>query len=76
VIDGFTGDQRFFLGWGQIWRRKYRDDELRRGWSSIRTARRVPLQWHRHEHGRVPRGVWPPPGDVLYRRAPDRVRIW
>jgi predicted metalloendopeptidase len=29
VIDGFTGPQRFFLGWAQIWRRKYRDDELR-----------------------------------------------
>jgi putative endopeptidase len=25
VIDGFTGDQRFFLGYGQIWRAKYRD---------------------------------------------------
>jgi endothelin-converting enzyme len=30
VIDGFTGDQRFFIGWGQIWARKYRDDELRK----------------------------------------------
>ncbi|CAN5209321.1 M13 family peptidase [soil metagenome] len=29
VIGGFTGDQRFFMGWAQIWRRKYRDDELR-----------------------------------------------
>ena len=25
VIDGFTGDQRFFLSFGQIWRSKYRD---------------------------------------------------
>lgn len=30
VIDGLTGDQRFFLGWSQIWRRKYRDQEMRR----------------------------------------------
>ena len=29
VLDGFTGEQRVFLGWGQIWRRLYRDDELR-----------------------------------------------
>ncbi len=29
VIDGFTGDQRFFLGWGQIWRGLYRDDAMR-----------------------------------------------
>jgi predicted metalloendopeptidase len=30
VIDGMTGDQRFFAGWAQVWRRKYRDEELRR----------------------------------------------
>lgn len=30
VLDGLTGDQRFFLGYAQIWRRKYRDEELRR----------------------------------------------
>ncbi|MCB0282197.1 MAG: hypothetical protein KDF60_06430 [Calditrichaeota bacterium] len=29
VIDGYSGDQRFFLGWAQIWARKYRDDALR-----------------------------------------------
>ena len=28
VIDGFTGDQRFFLGWAQVWRRLYREDNL------------------------------------------------
>ena len=30
VLDGLTGDQRFFLGHAQIWRRKYRDAALRR----------------------------------------------
>ena len=29
VIDGMTGDQRFFLGWGQIWRRKHREADLK-----------------------------------------------
>ncbi|GAB2989899.1 M13 family metallopeptidase [Psychrosphaera aestuarii] len=29
VLDGFTGEQRVFLGWGQVWRRLYRDEELR-----------------------------------------------
>lgn len=29
VIGGFTGDQRFFLGWAQIWRVKQRDELLR-----------------------------------------------
>ena len=28
VIDGYTGDQRFFLGWAQVWRRKYREENL------------------------------------------------
>ena len=30
VIDGFSGDQRFFLGWGQVWRAKARDEEAKR----------------------------------------------
>jgi putative endopeptidase len=29
-LAGFTGDQRFFLGYGQVWRRKYRDAVLQR----------------------------------------------
>jgi putative endopeptidase len=29
VLDGFTGDQRFFLAFGQAWRGKQRDDALR-----------------------------------------------
>src|SRR5690606_229099 len=29
-IDGLTGDQRFFMGWGQVWRRLYREPELRK----------------------------------------------
>jgi predicted metalloendopeptidase len=27
VIDGLTGDQRFYMGWAQVWRSKTRDDE-------------------------------------------------
>ncbi len=30
VIDGLTGDQRFFMGWAQIWRGKARDEEAKR----------------------------------------------
>ncbi|MBD1391381.1 hypothetical protein IC617_18290 [Neiella sp. HB171785] len=29
VIDGLTSDQRFFIGWSQVWRRNYREEELR-----------------------------------------------
>lgn len=28
VIEGFSGAQRFFMGWGQVWRIKYRDEAL------------------------------------------------
>ena len=28
VLAGFTGDQRFFLGFAQVWRQKYRDASL------------------------------------------------
>jgi len=30
VFDGLTGDQRFFTGWAQVWRCKYRETELRK----------------------------------------------
>ncbi len=29
VIDGFTGEQRFFIGWAQVWRSLYREAALR-----------------------------------------------
>jgi putative endopeptidase len=29
VLNGFTGEQRFFLGWAQVWRSKIRDERLR-----------------------------------------------
>ena len=29
VLDGFTGEQRVFLGWAQVWRTLVRDDALR-----------------------------------------------
>jgi len=29
VIDGFTGEQRFFLSWSQVWRRKGREEYMR-----------------------------------------------
>ncbi len=29
VLNGFTGNQRFFLGFGQVWKSKYRDNAIR-----------------------------------------------
>ncbi|NDB26122.1 MAG: hypothetical protein EB021_11900, partial [Gammaproteobacteria bacterium] len=77
VIDGFTGPQRFFLGWAQIWRRKYRDDELR---VRLVTDSHSPSEYRCN--GVVTNmtefyeafGV--KPGDRLYREPADRVKIW
>lgn len=77
VIDGFTGDQRFFLGWAQIWRINYRDEALRQ---------RVMVGPHSPNMYRV-NGVvvnMPEfyeafdvqPGDPLYLPPEERVKIW
>ena len=29
MIDGFTRDQRFFMNWATVWRRNFKDDELK-----------------------------------------------
>ena len=77
VIDGYTGDQRFFLGWAQVWRRLYRDDELKR---RLRTDPHSPSQY------RVNGIVRNMPewyaafdvkeGDALYLPHKERVKIW
>ena len=77
VIDGFTGDQRFFMGWGQGWRTLWRDDALRQqlvnGTHSPGHIRAfAPLRnidaWYDAFDVK--------PGDALYIAPQDRVRIW
>jgi len=76
VIDGLTGDQRFFLGWAQVWRRSYRDQELMQRLvtdphspSEFRTAvvRNLDM-WYDAFKIKA--------GDKLYLPADKRVRIW
>ncbi|HVL68273.1 MAG TPA: M13 family metallopeptidase [Vicinamibacterales bacterium] len=77
VIDGFTGEQRLFLRWAQVWRTKMRDDYLRQ---TLRLNRHAPPEYR--AHGAVVNldafhdafGVRP--GDRLYRDPRHRVRIW
>jgi putative endopeptidase len=77
VIGGFTGDQRVFLGWGQVWRTLQRPEALRQQLAS-----------DPHSPGQV-RAVAPlrnmdlwyatwgiKPGDRQYVAPEDRVRIW
>jgi putative endopeptidase len=77
VIDGFTGDQRVFLGWAQVWRTLTRDDQLRQL-----------IMTNAHSPGMI-RAFAPlrnvdawydafgiKEGDKEYVKPEDRVRIW
>ncbi len=76
-IDGFTGEQRFFLSWGTIWRTKTRDEALK---TQIATDPHSPGQY---------RAIGPlvnmpefyeafevTEKNTLYRNEETRVRIW
>jgi len=77
VLDGFTGDQRFFIGYAQSWARKYRDDELRK---RLLTDPHSPAEYRCNGIVRnVPQfmeafGV--KAGDALYLSPDQIVRIW
>ena len=77
VLDGFTGEQRFFISWAQIWRTKFREEALRR---QLSTGPHSPA------HYRVI-GVLPnipefytafdiKEGDAMYLPPEQRVKIW
>lgn len=76
VVDGFTADQRFYLGWAQNYRSKYREAALRR---QVITGVHAPGPWRaltvRNQD------AWYPafdvrPGQALHLAPADRVKIW
>jgi predicted metalloendopeptidase len=77
AIGGFSGEQRFFLGWAQIWRSQYRDDALR---SQLLTDPHSPGQYRVNGVVRnMPEfhqafGV--KEGDGAYLAPEQRVSIW
>jgi putative endopeptidase len=77
VLDGFTGDQRFFIGWAQIWARKYREDELRK---RLLTDPHSPSEYRVNGVVRnmpsFDRSFDVKPGDKLYMPPNEMVRIW
>lgn len=76
-IDGFTSDQRFFIGWATVWRQNVRDEELRR---------RLIVDPHSPGHLRCNGPVSNMPefyaafnikqGDKMWRDENNRARIW
>ena len=77
VIDGLTGDQRFFLGWSQVWRRKHREADLK---NRLLVDPHAPAEYRVNGIVRnVPAfyaafGV--KKGDKLYLPPEKRVKIW
>jgi putative endopeptidase len=76
-IDGFTGQQRFFLGWAQVWRRKYRDEELLK---RLLTDPHSPSEFRTNGPSSNIDAFYDAfgvkPGDKMYRPPEQRVRIW
>ncbi|MBV1918441.1 MAG: M13 family metallopeptidase [Sphingomonadaceae bacterium] len=77
VIDGFTGDQRFFLAWAQVWRGKSRDELARQYLVTdphsppkyrVNGIVRNFEEWYRAFDVK--------PGDALYLPPNKRLRIW
>jgi predicted metalloendopeptidase len=77
VIDGLSGDQRFFLSWAQVWRAKYRDGALR---EQVMSDPHSPAIFR--VNGPLPNiDAWynafnVHPGDKLYIKPEERVSIW
>ena len=57
VIDGTTGDQRFYLGWAQVWRRNYREANLRAAAADRPACAHPASRRHRPEFRRLVSGV-------------------
>ncbi|WP_313809033.1 M13-type metalloendopeptidase [Sphingobium sp.] len=76
VINGKTGDQRFFLGWAQVWRIKYREAALRQ---RLVTDSHSPAVFRTSTVRNF--DEWydafkPEVGEKLYLLPKERVKIW
>jgi putative endopeptidase len=77
VIDGYTGAQRFFLSWAQVWRDKIRDDALRQ---QLVSDPHAPAYYRANGAVRNSDVFYEAfgvkPGDPMYVPPEERVRIW
>ncbi|MGL4313087.1 MAG: M13 family metallopeptidase [Sphingomonas sp.] len=76
VINGLTGDQRFYLGYAQVWRSKFREPALR---SQLLSDPHSPGKYRTAEVRNIDAwyqafGVLP--GDAMYLAPEDRVKVW
>ena len=77
VIDGLTGDQRFFMGWAQVWRIKYRDEAMV---NQIKVGPHAPGMYRANgaviNHPAFNEAFGIKEGDKMYLAPKDRVSIW
>ncbi len=77
VIDGLTGDQRYYMGWAQVWAGKMRDDALRQ---QVMTNPHAPEMYRANAPVRnVPEfyaAFEVKDGDKLFLPPDERVKIW
>ncbi|MFN9604538.1 MAG: M13-type metalloendopeptidase, partial [Planctomycetota bacterium] len=77
MLEGFTGEQRFFIGWAQVWRRKYREEEMRR---RIKTDPHSPSAYRCNGIVSNLDGFYKAfgiePNEPMYIAPDQRVRIW
>ncbi len=76
VIEGFTGDQRFFIAYAQTWASKMRDEAMRR---RVATDGHAPGQYRALTVRNLDawyRAFDVQPGDKLYLAPERRVKIW
>jgi putative endopeptidase len=76
-IDGFTPDQRFFLAWAQVWRSKTLPETAA---NLVQTDPHSPAEY-RTIGAPVNMDAWyqafgVKPGDKLYKKPEDRIKIW
>jgi predicted metalloendopeptidase len=77
VINGMTGDQRFYMGWAQVWRQKTRDA---RQIALLKADPHSPGQFRVNGTLKNQPGFYQAfgvkPGDKMYLAPKDRVNIW
>ena len=77
VIDGYTGEQRFFMGWSQAWREKARDE---RKLQLLTIDPHSPPEFRANgaavNHDGFHEAFKTKPGDKMFKPSDDRIRIW
>jgi putative endopeptidase len=76
VVGGYTADQRFYLGWAQIWRRNYREANLRARLLTDPHSPSTQRAWVVRNLDPWYAAFQPKAGQKLYLEPAKRVRIW